>query len=247
VSISTDAEEFVVAEWRAAIAHAQVDESDFHLITCPGAPVHGEVKGVHFERGDILCGDAREGGIVVQQPKIDEANADENLWRHRIAVYEDIDPDDDVELAYLAGLLRHEIEHGKQRMAAPEAFGLYELTRDICGLSAGNDAKLARQLFADSPIEADANAAASAHIRERYPAAVEELAQGPDSLLVNGGKIGNPTTLIDRSVDYLWQFRELVEGHGDLAPGRTFADLLDNQAPGTGAGDRWRALLAQSA
>ncbi|MCU1278915.1 MAG: hypothetical protein JWM53_2461 [bacterium] len=244
MSISEDAEDFVATEWHAAIKHAQVDESEFHLITCPGAPVHGEVKAVHFERGGRLDGDPSEGGIVVQQAKLDEANADENLWRHRIAVYEDIDPEDDVELAYLAGLLRHEIEHGKQRMVAPEAFGLYELTRDICGLAAAGDDELARQLFGRSPIEADANAAASAHIHERCPQAVAALAEGPDSLLVARDNIGDPRTLIDRTVDYLWQFSELVEGHEDLAPGRSFADLLYNRAPGTGAGDRWRSLLA---
>ena len=46
----------------------------------------------------------RAGGVVVQPHKIAEANATENLWRHRVAVLEDIDADDVDELAFLAAL-----------------------------------------------------------------------------------------------------------------------------------------------
>jgi hypothetical protein len=40
---------------------------------------------------------------------------DAEVWRHRIAVLEDIDADDVEELAFLSGVVRHEIEHAKQR------------------------------------------------------------------------------------------------------------------------------------
>jgi hypothetical protein len=46
MSHSPDADGFIVEEWRAAIADAGVAEVDFHLITCPGAAVTGQVKAV---------------------------------------------------------------------------------------------------------------------------------------------------------------------------------------------------------
>jgi hypothetical protein len=115
VSHSPDAEDFVVAEWRAALDDAGVAEADYHLITCPGAAVTGHAKAVSFDPRLVLYGDEDEGGVVVQPPKIAEANANENVWRHRIAVLEDIDADDVEELAFLSGVVRHEIEHAKQR------------------------------------------------------------------------------------------------------------------------------------
>jgi hypothetical protein len=103
VSHSPDAEDFVVAEWRAALNDAGVAEADYQLITCPGAAVTGHAKAVSFDPGLVLYGDEDEGGVVVQPPKIAEANANENVWRHRIAVLEDIDADDVEELAFLSG------------------------------------------------------------------------------------------------------------------------------------------------
>jgi hypothetical protein len=114
MSHSPDADDFVVEEWRAALAKAEVDEGDFHLITCPGTAVSGHAKAVSFDKGHVLNGDEDEGGIVVQPDKLAEANDDANLWRHRVAVYEDVDGEYEIERAYLAGVLRHEIEHGKQ-------------------------------------------------------------------------------------------------------------------------------------
>lgn len=246
VSHSPDAEDFVVAEWRAALNDAGVAEADYHLITCPGAAVTGHAKAVSFDPGLVLYGDEDEGGVVVQPPKIAEANANENVWRHRIAVLEDIDPDDVEELAFLSAVLRHEIEHAKQRTISREAFGLYELVDDVVRLVAVGDASRYRELINASPIEADANAAASTFVRSRHPQAVAGLLAGPDKyLVVPTGQPGDATTLVERTVDFLWQFREVCDDPKRLPEGRTFADILDNRVPGGKAGSRWRELESQ--
>lgn len=200
MSHSPDAEDYVIAEWRAALADAGVAENDFHLITCLGAPVTGFVKAVSFDPGLVLRDDADEGGIVVHTDKLADANENANLWRHRVGALEDVDQEDEVELAVLAGLLRHEIEHGKQREVAREGFGLYDITELVAYHIAAGDRERERDVFHSSPIEADADAAASAHIRKRYPNAVAALLAGPDHYLVRAtAPPGDPKTLVERT------------------------------------------------
>jgi hypothetical protein len=243
MSHSPDAEDFVVEEWRSALADAGVDEDDYHLITCPDAAVTGHAKAVEFDKGRILYGDEEEGGIVVQPEKLPEANDAANLYRHRIAAYEDVDDEDEVERAYLAGVLRHEIEHTEQRDIAPEAFGLRNVVDLACRKVAAGDGKRYRDLINRSPMESDANAAASPFVRRRYPHSVEKLLAGPDHYLVDATEPpGHPQTLVERTVVYLWRFRGACEDPSNLPPDRTFADILDNQVPGGGAGERWRRL-----
>jgi hypothetical protein len=243
MSHSQDAEPFVVAEWRAALHDAGVDEDDFHLITCPGSAVTGHAKAASFDKGVVLNGDAEEGGIVVQAERLAEANAPGTLWRHRVAVYEDLDEDDVVELAYLAGVLRHEIEHGRQRDAARDAFALYDLVDVVCSSAADGDIERYHDLINGQPLEVDGHAAASAHVRARYPEAVPELLGGPDKYLVEqSSPPADPETLLDRTIEYLWQFRETCNEPARLPAGKTFCVILDSRLPDTCAGDRWREL-----
>lgn len=231
----------MVVEWREALADAGVDEAECHLITCPGAPVTGYAKAVIFAKGTILNGAADEGGIVVTAAKLKEANDDANVWRHRIAVLEDIDSEDENELAYVAGVLRHEIEHAKQREKNEEAFGLTDLVRQVVGLVESEDSERYRDLINSSPIEADANAAAARYVRERYAGSVSALMAGPDHYLVDAtAPPGDPSTLIRRTVDFLWQFRDICDDPARLPDGRGFADILESNAPGFGAGALWR-------
>jgi hypothetical protein len=80
-------------------------------------------------------------------------------------------------------------------------------------------------------------------VRERYPDAVDDLLGGPDHYLVDAtNPPGDPKTLVDRTVNYLWQFRDVCDASRNLPPERTFANILDTAVPGAGAGDRWRKL-----
>ena len=65
----------------------------------------------------------------------------------------------------------------------------------------------------------------------------------PDRYLVaSTGPPGDATTLVERTVDFLWQFRDVCNDPKRLPEGRTFADILDNRVPGGNAGSRWREL-----
>lgn len=239
MSVSPDAEDFIVAEWEAALADAGAPELDFHLIVCSGAAVTGYPKAVAFRPGDILEGDEAEGGVVVEAGKLAEANHPAVLRRHRVAVLEDIDPDDQLDLAFLAGVIRHEIEHAKQRDVADEAFDLQGLVGAIVNVACGGDKEQYRELINSSPLEADANAAAAAFLRRRYPAAIPGLLDGGDRYLAYVAETpGHPDTLIQRTVDFLWQFANICNDPLRLPLGSTFAAVLDGRA--SGSGDLWR-------
>jgi hypothetical protein len=241
MSVSEDAEDFVVAEWQAALADAEADDSDYHLIVCAGAAVTGHPKGVSFRRGWTLTGAGDEGGIVVEPAKIAEANAPANVSRHRVAVLEDVDAEDETEVAFLAGVLRHEIEHCTQREVAADAFDLYGLVDDVVQTVCATDESCIRDLFNAQPIEADAHAASSAYLRRRYPDAVPALLTGADKYLAQATEPpGEPEQLVRRTVDFLWQFADVCDDPASLTKGTTFAEVLDDWLPGSG--EHWRAL-----
>jgi len=241
MSVSPDAEDLIVAEWHAALADAEADDRDYHLIVCAGAAVTGHPKGVSYHRGQKLTGSPDEGGIVVEADKLAEANASTNLSRYRVAVLEDIDPNDRVEVAFLAGVLRHEIEHCKQRAAGTQAFELYGLVDEVIDLVCGDDKECGRVLFNSQPIEADAHAAASAYLRRRYSDAVPALLAGEDRFLAASTEPPGPTEqLVHRTVEFLRQFAEACDDPVNLPDRTTFADILDRWLPGSG--DHWRRL-----
>lgn len=241
MSVSEDAEDFIVAEWLAALADADADDADYHLIVCAGAAVTGHPKGVSFRRGQPLDGGEAEGGIVVDPAKIVEANAPENISRLRVGVLEDVDPESQTEIAFLAAVLRHEIEHCKQRRVADDAFDLYGLVDDVTQMVCGPDETRHRDLFNAQPLEADAHAASSAYLRRRYANAIPALLAGDDKYLANAtGPPGAPEDLVRRTVEFLHRFADVCDDAASLPQGLTFADVLDEWLPGSG--DHWRRL-----
>jgi hypothetical protein len=229
---SSDAPEFILTEWRQALRHACVIESDFHLISCPGRMVKGAVSAAHYEKGRRLTGDPDEGEIVTSSEKLAEANAPENVDRHRVAILEEPEADVPAEPLF-GGLLRHEIEHAKQRDANPEAYSLYELVHDVTYGAFDNDDE-AREVFHTSPFEADSNAAAASYLREFHPEAIAQLGRGRHHVLVNSTSESDPETLLTRAVDYLWRYRD-----GFAAPAEaTGEEVIERDCPQ--AAQLWR-------
>jgi hypothetical protein len=243
MTVSKDAEDFIVAEWHAALADAGFDDRDVHLVVCAGAPVTESPKGVSYNRGDELKGAREADGIVVAAQKLSEANAPENVSRYRVAVLEDFDQDDPVELALIAAIMRHELEHCRQWEAGSQASELYGLVDEVIACVCGDDEERRGELTNTQPIEADANAASSKHLRGRYPNAIPALAAGEDHFLADRvNPPGPPEQLVERTVAFLHQFADVCnEPHGRPA-NTTFADILDQWLPGSG--DIWRRLDA---
>ena len=243
MTVSEDAEDFVVKEWHAASADAGFSGSDVHLVVCAGAAVTGPPKGVSYNRGDELTGALDADGLVVTPEKLAEANAPENLTRYRVAVPEDIDSDDPVEVAFLAAIMRHELEHCRQRESGSQASRLYGLVDEVVALVCGDDEEHFGELINLQPIEGDANAASSAYLRRRHPNAIAALAEGDDHFLVDGlDPPGDPQTLVERTVVFLHQFADLCNGMEVDSEETTFADILDRWL--LGSGDVWRRLDA---
>jgi hypothetical protein len=243
MTISEDAEDFIVAQWHAAMADAGLDDADVHLVVCAGAAVSGPPKGVSYNRGDELTGALDADGIVVTAEKIAEANAPENLSRYRVAVLEDIDPDDPSEVAFLAAVMRHELEHCKQWEAGSKAHKLYGLVDQVIQLVCGDDQARAGELINTQPIEGDANAASSAYLRRRYPEAIPALAAREDHFLADWiDPPGRPEQLVERTVAFLHEFADICNDPEGLPVDTTFADILDRRL--AGSGDIWRQLDA---
>lgn len=242
MSYSRDAELFIVREWRAALKDADVNEGDYHLIVCPGASASGYGQAVTLPKGLALTGAEDSDHIIASEEKISEANHRHNIDRHRIACYEDLDPDHPEELAYLAAVLRHEIEHGKQRDALGAIVGhLADLSDDISRELDDLGGGAYRDLRNSAPVEADANAASSSFVRHRYPDGADVLAKGDNGYLVEAmTSPGDPTKLTERTIEWLWQFRQILENHLDHPQGQSFADVLDRYT--VEAGNHWRYL-----
>jgi hypothetical protein len=236
---SPDADPFIVSAWQDALQDAAADDADYYLVTCAGAATQGAPKAVSFRRGKLLDGDVSEGGIVVGSAKLDEANAHAGL--NRVATFEHWEEDDPLPLAVLAGLLRHEIEHGRQRDLCPNSFALYELTDAIIELAVG-DKESRRALFHSQPVEWDANAAASRYLRHHpvHQAVVPELLAGRDTYLVRSAvDPGDPQHLVARAVAFLYSLREATLEQA-VVEGQAVEDLLDDFVAGAGA--LWQAL-----
>jgi hypothetical protein len=141
--------------------------------------------------------------------------------------------------AAVAGRLRHELEHVKQHRAyGAQGKALYDLVR--CVLP--EDSRLFFNLV---PAEVDANAAAAAHIRERYPAEVQRLSCSDDCQLT--WSLSGPqslTTLPVRMIAFAFTFCERCNALANERGSSSFAELLDSAF--AGAGDVWQSLLKAS-
>jgi hypothetical protein len=244
MSVSEDAEDFIVALWHDALADAGVDDGDVHLVVCAGAAGPGPTTGASYNRGDALPGSLDADGIVVTPEKLAEAHAPQNRSRYRVAVLEDVDPDDPEQVAFLAAVMRHELEHCKQWQAGSEASKLYGLVTQVIDHVADGDQELAGRLFNMQPIEADANAASSEYLRRKYPDAIAALAAGDNHFLADQIEPpGRPEDLVERTVIFLHSHADACNDPERLRPGTTFADVLDGRLPGSG--DIWQRLQAR--
>lgn len=101
-----------------------------------------------------------------------------------------------------AALLRHEIEHSRQlAVHGVDLAGLHELAEAILGGVPGSGL-----LYQQVPMEADANAAASIFVRERFgEGVIDRLIEDghPDSAVFRrGGPPGPIDALMDRMIDF---------------------------------------------
>ncbi len=225
-------------EWTAALTHARVSPQSFRLWLCPPPPQSPCGSAAWFRPGFVIP-DAPEEILRGQQRE--EANSLSVRQLHRIAVLDRFDPEDPYELALISGRLRHEIEHAIQwdDGGGERLWELDLITDEIIAWKAGPPPGCL-PLYRRKPREEDANAAASAFLRERHSDVVDRISRGDDAELVRS-RYGppDPRTLLARTVCFQFLFQDLTTGVDGVAD---WADHIDAAAPGTG--DMWRRLRA---
>jgi len=122
-----------------------------------------------------------------------------------------------VEVAFLAAVMRHELEHCRQWEAGSNAYKLYSLVDQVIQLVCGDDEARAGELINTQPIEGNANAASSAYLRRRYPEAIPALAAGEDHFLADWiDPPGQPEQLVERTFAFLHQFADICNDREGL-------------------------------
>lgn len=113
--------------------------------------------------------------------QLKEATSDEMARRHRIMIHLDYRLPDglgpEATKAYLAAVVRHELEHARQA-DAPQGRAALEIDQGIINPVLSGKAggiKGGAEYHNMKPSEMDANAAASVYVREHYPDAVGAL------------------------------------------------------------------------
>jgi hypothetical protein len=143
-----------------------------------GALGTGHVAAAWFRpHTDIEAGDRMFPGNDAQRA---HANDAESRKLHRIAI-----PAEPTDPALFAALLRHELEHARQWDAQPGIFDLQDfIENDILPEIAGGLDGCAGWLINTIPSEMDCNAAASAHISDRFSVAdIQPIRDGPKKYL----------------------------------------------------------------
>lgn len=222
--------------WLAALAHAEVEPNTALLYTLAGA--NGDEFGAKYlYRGMRIHAEAEPAAI---HPLLNDMNSEACIDAYRVVVFTDRT------IEGIAALIRHELEHAKQREAhGQRLMGLYSLACDVIaervgGLTGG------AFLYQVIPVEMDANAAAAAFVRGAFTQRrIDQLLAAGDS---DGSAfrslVGAPDidTLPERMVRFFATIPDLCELYGDRA-GFSFAALLD--VHWRGAGRIWRCLFEE--
>jgi hypothetical protein len=228
-------QQVVDAEWRAALEHAGLDDTEFELFVLEGERPENAAHAAYYEPGLAVIGTS----------ELSEAQEDwinEKVDRHRVSVWR-AGVSAPVARALLAARIRHELEHALQWIEAGSGvFKLSDLSDHVLREKLGDTPK-SGAYYQLKPAENDANAAASMYVRDRYPEHVPALLAMDEGIaLVRSTVPPEPReTLIVRSVAFLFLFQNETEA---VLPSSPAVDVwLDAHCAGTGA--VWRALRDQ--
>jgi hypothetical protein len=224
MSASPETESSMLAAWEAAVSDSELQPSDVHLLPVPGAAVSGFNKAACYPPGIELVDEEYD---LLHGSMLAEANMPEHIDRFRVAIYEDVDPDDPVAIAIMAGTLRHELRHAEQRAACGDAlFDLDELAEQLVGWKIGGLPRAAA-LYHLKPIELDANAASAVFLRTYYPSHVASVLESDDSVLARSNTPPGPLVeLAAKTVAFMFCLREVAEDPTRSPSGLSFRNRL---------------------
>lgn len=195
--------------WDLAVQASGLSHNEVHLLPVPGAAVSGYNQAANYPAGRTLIDDPED---LLHGDMLAEANHPDNINKHRVAIYEDVDRDNPVAVAILAGKLRHELRHAEQRVACGEGLQeLVDLAEDIIRWKAGGLPSSA-VLYQLKPTELDANAASAMLLNALFPTQVQAVLESQDVALARSNT--PPGDLLDlpaKTVAFMFLFREVAE------------------------------------
>jgi len=190
------------------LAEAGHGEERFFLVALPGRPAPNGRHAAFYHPGLI----DEDPGDILHGSHLEVANDPEIVDRHRVAAFADIDWDDPLQEAALAGLLRHEVRHAEQYDELGQTFfDLYDIAELVCQWKVGG---LPRGgiLYGLIPAEMDANAAAARFLRDRRPGAICDVLNSDYNVLARSNTPPGPLSeLPTKMVALLYMMREVVD------------------------------------
>ena len=236
---SSDAASRLGALFDEVLTQAGQDPDRFLLVQIPGKPRADGRQAAFYHAGPI----DEDPDDILHGAELSLANSPGARDRHRVAAFTDIDWDDPLQEAILAGLLRHEIRHGEQFDALGyEFFDLYDLAELVAGWKQGGMPR-SGTLYGLIPAELDANTAAAQFLRNNRSTAVAGVLQSEHGQLARSHT--DPAPLGDlptKMIAFLYLFREVADDPGRSPGGITFEDRLRYISPRAAA--TWAALAA---
>jgi len=181
----------------------------------------------------FLPGSDPDPPYAFSEAQLAEATYDAMAERHRIVIHIDFELPENFDLAaiqaFFAAVFRHELEHARQA-DAPDGRRALEVDQNlvdpVLSMRAGG-IKGGAEYYNMKPSELDANAAASVHVRSRFPDQVPILlaAEVCGAMLRSNTEPEDPASLLRRTVCFLFQFRSIAEALSESVPVASRLDL----------------------
>jgi hypothetical protein len=222
--------------WLAALADGEIHPDEALLYILDGEQGSNGYGARYLHRGLHIYPNGEAEEI---HPLLDEMNHDACIDAYRVVVFQDRT------LEGIAALIRHELEHARQRdVHGQRLMQLYDIAENVIaervgGLAGGGF------LYQVIPVEMDANAAASVFVRERFGALrIDELLRSRDEDGSAFRSIVGPApieTLPERMIRFFGTIPDLCERCAERN-NLPFTELLDIHG-WRGAGDAYERLL----
>jgi hypothetical protein len=230
----TPDETVIRGEWKAAHEHVGLDPTRSKLCFVDAAD--GNALSVHYPPVRELGADE-----MIDDSLAAVLNEPAHRDLHRVVVLDSF-ASGEIGRAKLAALLRHELEHARQW----ECWGdvpveLSCLFDEVISELVAKHPESGRQLYRAQPNERDANAAASDHLRRRFPdEVIERMLAGGDYVLAATKSMPEPLESLPlRNVVFLFQFHDVCRRLAER-DGESFADRLERITPAARAA--WEEL-----
>lgn len=211
--------------WGLALSAAGFACDDVRLFTTLGSAPKGEPQAAYLKPDEYLCDPCGP----FRDQALEDANREENVTEHRVAVYV-VEHGDDLAEAVLAGKLRHELRHAEQARVSPDSIGLAKLADGAAKWHLRGESFW--PLYKEIPTERDANAAASMFLESYYPAQIAGILAGPDRMLAQEDRpLENLGELPGNVFEFLLEYREDAEAFFSRGVRSTFIEQLGLVGP----------------